>query len=328
MGEGSTCDDSGMLSVVICAHNPRPMYLRRVLKALQSQSLPLVHWELLLIDNASIEPLADHWDLSWHIHARHVREDELGITPARLRGVAEARGQVFVFVDDDNVLDPDYLGKALEIARMFPFLGAWGGSVRPEFEAKPEEWTREYWGYLAIRDYDRPYWSNNPKDWDCMPCGAGLCVRRNVAERYRAKVIGSPMRRALDRKGDSLASCGDVDLARCAVYDGLGFGVFPQLSITHLIPSSRLTEEYLIRLASSMAASGTILESFWEKQLPPAPAHLWTRLRFIWKFVRYGRRTARFFMARQNGIGYARRIVDAELTDQRGKCEATAGTVC
>jgi glycosyltransferase involved in cell wall biosynthesis len=317
MTQGRPSDDSSLLSVVICSHNPRPTYLHRVLNALQAQSLPLIRWELLLIDNASTEPLASHWDLSWHTNARHVREDELGITPARLRGFSEARGHAVIFVDDDNVLDSDYLTKALDIARAFPFLGAWGGSVRPEFEIEPEEWTREYWGYLAIRTYDRPHWSNNPKDWDCLPCGAGLCVRRNVGEHYRDRVAGSPMRRALDRKGRSLASCGDIDLARCAVYEGLGFGVFPQLGLTHLIPSSRLTEEYLVRLAGAMAASGTILESFWHRQLPPGPTRFWTQLRFAWKLARYGRRTARFFRARQNGIRYARQMLDGEWSDER-----------
>jgi hypothetical protein len=53
------------LSVVICAHNPRPELLTRVLRALRRQSLTLGCWELLLIDNASHTRLADDWDLYW-----------------------------------------------------------------------------------------------------------------------------------------------------------------------------------------------------------------------------------------------------------------------
>jgi glycosyltransferase involved in cell wall biosynthesis len=324
--EGPLTDDAARISVVICSHNPRSMYLHRVLDALQAQSLQLIYWELLLIDNTSAERLADNWDISWHTDARHVREDELGLIAARLRGISESRGDFIVFVDDDNVLDPDYLAKALDIARAFPFLGAWGGSVRPEFEVRPEEWTREYWGYLAIRDYARPCWSNNPKDWDCLPCGAGLCVRRKVAEQYRDKVVESPMRRALSRRGTSLSSCEDTDLARCAVYEGLGFGVFPQLSLIHLIPSARLTEEYLVRLVGSMAGSGTILASFWEKNhLPPAPARLWTILRCVWRLARYGRRTARFFWAKQNGIRYALQMLDVARQRNVSRGRAVAG---
>jgi hypothetical protein len=42
-------------SVVICTHNSRLIYLRRVLEALRSQTLPLEQWELLLIDNATVK---------------------------------------------------------------------------------------------------------------------------------------------------------------------------------------------------------------------------------------------------------------------------------
>src|SRR5450759_5157394 len=80
------------ISVIICTHNPRPHYFSRVLAALRSQTLPMVHWELLVIDNASQEPLtSDTYDLSWHPYARLVREEELGLSAARIRGMNEAR---------------------------------------------------------------------------------------------------------------------------------------------------------------------------------------------------------------------------------------------
>jgi len=64
------------ISVIICSHNPWQAYLQRVLDALRIQTLPPEHWEVLLIDNASCEPLAFSWDLSWHLNAKHVREDD------------------------------------------------------------------------------------------------------------------------------------------------------------------------------------------------------------------------------------------------------------
>src|SRR5437867_11640557 len=95
------------VSVIICTHNPRPDYLRRVLDALKAQTLPMEQWELLLIDNASSEGLVDVWDLSWHPSAHHIRENELGKTPSVLRGIKESAGELLVLVDDDNVLAPD-----------------------------------------------------------------------------------------------------------------------------------------------------------------------------------------------------------------------------
>ena len=66
------------LSVIIFTHNPRLHYLRRVLDALRSQTLPLEQWELLLVDNASSEPLACRVDLTWHPLASHLHESALG----------------------------------------------------------------------------------------------------------------------------------------------------------------------------------------------------------------------------------------------------------
>ena len=128
------------VSIIIPAHNPRPNYLSRVLAALRSQSLPYSQWELMLVDNASEPELAPRWDLSWHPNARHIRENELGSTAARRRGMTEAAGDLIVCVDDDNVLAEDYLSEALRISQEWPILGTWGsGTVIPEYEEQPPD---------------------------------------------------------------------------------------------------------------------------------------------------------------------------------------------
>src|SRR5690348_13801358 len=91
-------------SVIICTHNPRADYLGRTLESLKKQTIATNEWELLLVDNHSDQRLADTWDLSWHTDATHIREDELGLIAARVRGIREARGDLLTFVDDDNVL--------------------------------------------------------------------------------------------------------------------------------------------------------------------------------------------------------------------------------
>ena len=136
-----------ILSVVICSHNPRADHLRRVLEALKSQTLPKEQWELLVIDNASKESVASAWNLSWHPNGRHIREDELGLTPARLRGIKDSTGELLIFVDDDNILRSDFLAKSIEISNDFPFLGAWGGGVEGEFEHQVPDWkSRAHFG--------------------------------------------------------------------------------------------------------------------------------------------------------------------------------------
>src|SRR3954468_7009251 len=97
------------LSVVICTHNPRPDYLYRVIDSLKAQTLPRHRWELLVVDNASAKLPIEARDLAWHPSAGIAREEALGLTAARIRGIALTAGDLIVFVDDDNVLASDYL---------------------------------------------------------------------------------------------------------------------------------------------------------------------------------------------------------------------------
>ncbi len=261
------------VTVVLCSHNPRPDYLAATIGGLNAQTLPTECWELLVVDNASAPGRAPDVDLSWHPVARVIREDALGLTPARLRGIREAQAGLLVFVDDDNVLDPDFLVQALALAEANPHLGAWSGRTRPRFDAPPPEWTRRYWGNLVIRDLDRDVWSNLPRLAETMPCGAGLCVRRAVAQHYLALHEAGGRRFVLDRAGDSLVSGGDNDLAACACDVGLGVGLFRSLSLEHLIPPERLTEGYLARLAEGIEYSSVLLDAE-RGRVPAAPSAL------------------------------------------------------
>ncbi len=232
-----------------------------MLDALRVQTLSREQWELVVVDNGSrvplrvarlkdqetksrseaktarVPPLLDEGkpkdeenciDLTWHSNAKIVREEKLGLTFARLRGFAEAKGELIVMVDDDNVLAPDYLETAVRIAEMHPALGAFGGKCLPEFEQEPEEWLASVRSGLGLRDLgEAPQLfpeetgergvsveqcfsetvgsSTPPKDRktellphrvtrrvtefpDCAPIGAGMVLRREAAAAYAERI--------------------------------------------------------------------------------------------------------------------------------------------
>jgi len=208
-----------LLTVIIPAHNPDPERLRRALAGLRGQSLPAGDREILLVDNASDPPLnISGFGECVPAGTRVVREETLGLTSARLRGFAEARGDALVLVDDDNVLAADYLQNVAARFGADQGLGAAGGRCRPEFELAPPAWMREFDGLLALRNLgDRPQkasWnrSSNRSYPVCAPVGAGMALRRDAAERYAAALARDPRRRAVDRTGGHLSSGGDNDL--------------------------------------------------------------------------------------------------------------------
>jgi glycosyltransferase involved in cell wall biosynthesis len=249
-----------LISVILCTHNPRPDYLRRTLDALQNQTLPLDKWELLLIDNASRERLAAVWNISWHPHGRHIREEKLGLTPARLCGISEARASLLVFVDDDNVLAPDYLERAAALPTRFPFIGAFGaGTLQPEFEVPPPAELMSRVGLLALRIMPSTVWSNNVDDFRCIPWGAGLCVTHEVANVFHSLIERFNASSVIGRQGTHLFSGEDDVFSWAAVTAEQGFGVFPELTITHLISAGRLKRSYFLRLHRDHAFSHGVL---------------------------------------------------------------------
>jgi glycosyltransferase involved in cell wall biosynthesis len=247
------------VSVMLCTHNPREDYLHRTLQGLQSQSLPKDTWELLIVDNKSDCPLKSQLDLAWHPNARVVREEELGITQARLTGIREAIGDLVVFVDDDNVLAPSYLENAKNLSSNWPQLGSWSGRVVPEFEVAPAEYLRPHLWRICIREITSDQWGNTG-EFHTMPWGAGMCIRQEILKKYYEESFNNAEISGFSRRGRQfLASGEDVHIAKVGLDMGYGCGVFCSLELKHLIPKRRVQPKYLLQLIEDTSAGECIL---------------------------------------------------------------------
>src|SRR5205814_1258225 len=116
-------------------------------------------------------------------------------------GIAESRAELLIFVDDDNVLAPDYLANVLRHFAAEATLGALGGRVAPEFEKNPDPWVGPFCGLLALRDHGgasrRGRWpAGKPRVYPLFaPIGAGMAIRRSLAQNYATALASDPRRR-------------------------------------------------------------------------------------------------------------------------------------
>ena len=271
------------LSLVICTHNPREDCIGATLASIRNLDSPAEGWawELIVVDNASHEPLADRIDLSWHPAARVVREDKLGLSHARVRSYHEAIGELILYVDDDNVLGPAYLNEVIAAFAADPQLGAVGGCVLPRYEVTPPAWFNEGGFSLACRDLgDEPLAAR----WDdagertypeCAPIGAGMALRREAYGAYVDAASQDPVRLALGRKGTDLASGEDNDMILTLLGKGWSVAYLPQLHIDHIIPANRVTEAYMTKYAESSNRTWVIVLGLHGIR-PWAPVARWT----------------------------------------------------
>jgi len=265
---------SERVSIIIPAYRPPIPALERVLDGIRKQSAHAQIAEVLLVDNNSPERYAEALDAGGLPGWRVVVEAQLGLTPNRLRGFREAAPDSgwILLVDQDNVLAPDYLERGLELGRTHPWIGALGGSSLPEYEAGVPPFADRAPSILSLRQVRAACWSNDPAHGHSTPWGAGMLLRREVVDAYVGKLSQDARRAFLDHRGNELLYGADNDLANSAAGLGLGKGVFPELTLTHLIPPGRCSWDYFARSVEGRILSGLVMDFLENGALPRRPS--------------------------------------------------------
>ncbi len=131
----SVSDHPVDVSVVVPTYQ-RAHLIRRMVAALEAQTLAPERFEVLIVDNGSDDGtwavLQQQVDRT-PIQLRPIRlEVNHGPAPARNLGWSSSRGEYVAFTDDDCVPRPDWLEQGLQSCRASPDLGVLqGATVRP-----------------------------------------------------------------------------------------------------------------------------------------------------------------------------------------------------
>ena len=113
-------------------------------------------------------------------------------------------------------------------------------------------------------------------------------------------------------------SGGDVDLVLCGRQFGLGFGRFPELRTTHLIPARRLTEDYIADLVRAIGCSNVLVRDLHQLPMRHTSRRKFEFLRSLLYRVRYGRRSFRFRRAELAGVRDGMRMLESETSSVAG----------
>lgn len=239
-----------IISVVICCHNSARV-LPPTLAHLANQIVdPSVTWEVIVVDNASTDgtaAVARAASLPPGVMLRVVPEPQLGLGYARARGIAEARGEIISFVDDDNWLCPGWVQIVADLMRTHPEVGALGGIVEPVFETERPQWFAPVAYLYATGPEGEP---SGDVTGIHMLCGAGLNVRKAALADIRDKGF-RPI--AVGRQGSGLGAGEDSEMTYCLRLAGWRLWIDPRLRVRHFLPTRRLHWDYALKLAYGSA---------------------------------------------------------------------------
>lgn len=236
---------SGMLLTVTIQTYNHADSLSQTLRSLEGLRCPAdAEYEILVIDNNSCDHTASvikEFSSVLGPRLRSVFEPQQGLSHARNRAIAEARGDILCFLDDDALADPDWLVGHAEAYGTDEHIVAVGGRVELQW---PEGWSRPPWfagdldGYLSGFDLGPGSLS---MEYPRYPYGCNMSVRCRIA-----REIGGFCVRLGRRKNNLLSNEERYFFYR--IHQQGGRVVYaPRAIVHHMIPAERLSKRFFLK---------------------------------------------------------------------------------
>jgi glycosyltransferase involved in cell wall biosynthesis len=110
------------ISALIPTYNRRK-YIVRAIESILAQTAPVD--EIVVVDDGSKDGTADVIQAKYGDRVRLIRQENAGVSGARLRAIQEARGEWIAFLDSDDEWFPDRQRELLSAAENLPSEVAW-----------------------------------------------------------------------------------------------------------------------------------------------------------------------------------------------------------
>jgi glycosyltransferase involved in cell wall biosynthesis len=238
-----------MISFIICTYN-REKYIYECLSRL-AKNTAKEDWEIVLVNNNSTDGtaaecerfVADYKPTNY----RYFVETQQGLSYARNRGVAEAKGDWLVFLDDDALVESDYITNLQRNIAEHPETKAFGGAIEPFFEGETPSWLSP-WSMMFVSAIDlgnrvRTFAANQ------YPVGANMGILKEAIKR-----VGL-FNTSLGRVGDNLLGGEEKDIFNRLRAQGMPILYFPDIKVKHCIPAKRTTKEFIAKLGRGVGQS-------------------------------------------------------------------------
>jgi glucosyl-dolichyl phosphate glucuronosyltransferase len=245
------------LSVVICTRN-RAASLKTTLETLLvASNLEEKDWELLVVDNCSIDETqkaCEEFARRFPLRVRLLVENRVGKSHAMNSGIAAAKGDVLALTDDDVDCAPDYI-RSIRTVFSTNRVDAAQGRIVVDIEGGRPKWMNDYLdGIMSSRDF-----GNEVFEWKDNLTTCNMVVR---AEVFR-KVGGfSP-----ELGPGAIGFMEDSEFSLRMRRAGLRLIYAPQVFVRHRFARERLSKSAMLKNCFRKGRS--------EAYLVPLPAPLW-----------------------------------------------------
>jgi len=243
------------LTVVIPTLN-RSALLDRALASLLCQTLTQDHFEVIVVDNGSIDSTRSVCEAfaSRFVSFRYIYDARPGLHIGRNLGLKHARGDILVYGDDDIVACPAWLEGVYE-AFQDEDVALVGGKIEPDYESPPPEWVDRLWvktpwgkalGQYSVLDFGEASIVISPRYvWGC-----NFSIRSETLRDCGGFHPDCMPQHLIRFQGDGETAVSDTiaALGKKTLYH-------PKVSVRHWVSSERMTTGYLYKRSYSQGVS-------------------------------------------------------------------------
>lgn len=241
------------VSILIPTHN-RCDILDRTLASLQGLEIPEgIQVEAIVVNNLCTDhtdEVVNAWIPRSKIPLRLAQESNIGLNNARNRAIREARFDLLAFLDDDVLVNPDWL---IGLLRSFNESDASmiGGRVHLWWEAvqRPAWMIPDLEDHLSALDLGE----------EMKLMTEARIVGANFALTRAAFNDAGEFRPDLDRKGKSLLSGGETDFILKAMARGHKLYYSPWPTLRHWVPPHRAELPHLLKIIEGKSVTNILM---------------------------------------------------------------------
>jgi len=236
------------ISVIICTYN-RERYLPEAMQSLVEQDFDKERFETIVVNNNStdntekvcLDFIAAHPEYKMSYY----NEPEQGSSPARNKGAKHAMGRLLIFMDDDAVAEKDFLTNTWKFYSDHPDIEGFGGRIIPRYIPAEPKWMSHFVSALVGNfDYAPTVVEFKPNKY---PLESNMAVTKKAFDEINGFNTALP-----GVKGKLRMTGEGKDFYFRLKEKGYRIFYVPNMVVHHVVEVSRLTSEYLYRVASGM----------------------------------------------------------------------------
>jgi glycosyltransferase involved in cell wall biosynthesis len=238
------------LSIIISTYN-NAASLVRTLDSVAKQDYDKSKWECVVVNNNSTDDTAERVAAfakkNPDVNLTFVDEPQQGLSFARNRGIAESKGQIVAFIDDDETVNEGFVSAYIDLFHNHgAFVGS--GALKVRYESKRPKWMSHYTEKMIANPFDlgKEIVTITSK---ITPTGGNMAFNRELFNLY------GNFDTSLGRRGNELYGGEENDIF--ARVRDLGERVFytPYAIAYHHIADHKLTPEYFDKLSYGVGVS-------------------------------------------------------------------------